>query len=287
MSAPTTPHAGVAGWPVAHSRSPLIHRYWLESLGVAGVYDRIAVPPDGFAAFAQTIRDGALTGANVTIPHKEAAFAACDWLSPNAAGLGAVNTLWREDGKLCGDNTDVAGFLANLDDKAPGWSAQVRTAVVIGAGGAARAVIQGLCSRGVAKISLVNRTLTRAHLVARQFGASVEAAPFDAMAARLAGADLLVNASSLGMRGQPALAIDLTPLPEHAIVTDIVYVPLRTPLIEDAAARGLRVVDGLGMLLHQAVPGFARWFGVRPRVSAELRALIEADIMAANEGSAR
>ncbi len=284
MNSTAIPRAGVAGWPISHSRSPLIHGYWLRTLGIAGSYERFAVPPDGFAAFAQTIRDGALVGANVTVPHKESAFAACDRVTANAVGLGAVNTLWREDGKLCGDNTDVTGFLANLDERAPGWSSEVRSAVVIGAGGAARAIVAGLRSRGVESITLVNRTLDRASRLAEQFGGAVEAAAFEALTVQLANADLLVNTSSLGMQGQPELAIDLTPLPPHAIVADIVYVPLRTQLIEAAAARGLRVVDGLGMLLHQAVPGFERWFGVRPVVTAQLRALIEADIPAARKG---
>jgi shikimate dehydrogenase len=257
------PRAAVVGWPIAHSRSPMIHGYWLRSLGLAGSYEKIAVQPDGFAAFAQTIRDGALAGANVTIPHKEAAYAACDRLSADAAGLGAVNTLWREGGELCGDNTDVAGFLANLDDKAPGWAAEVRRAVIIGAGGAARAVVHALLLRGVGRVVLANRTHQRALRLARESGAGVEAATYAALASLLAGADLLVNASSLGMRDQPALALDLTLLPAHAIVVDLVYVPLRTPLIEAAARRGLRTVDGLGMLLHQAAPGFERWFGVR------------------------
>ena len=284
MNSTAIPRAGVAGWPISHSRSPLIHGYWLRTLGIAGSYERFAVPPDGFAAFAQTIRDGALVGANVTVPHKESAFAACDRVTANAVGLGAVNTLWREDGKLCGDNTDVTGFLANLDERAPGWSSEVRSAVVIGAGGAARAIVAGLRSRGVESITLVNRTLDRAARLAEQFGGAVEAAAFEALTVQLANADLLVNTSSLGMQGQPELAIDLTPLPPQAIVADIVYVPLRTQLIEAAAARGLRVVDGLGMLLHQAVPGFERWFGVRPVVTAQLRALIEADIPAARKG---
>ena len=267
------------GWPIAHSRSPLIHNYWLKTHGIAGVYERIAAPPGAFAAFAQSIRDGALVGANVTVPHKEAAFAACDWLSPTAGELGAVNTLWREAGKLCGDNTDVGGFLANLDESAPGW--RVHRAVVIGAGGAARAIVAGLRSRGVETITLMNRTHERALRLARQFGDGVEAAPHSATSEALAGADMLVNTSSLGMRGQPPLVIDLSPLPAHALVADLVYAPLRTPLIDAAAAQGLRVVDGLGMLLHQAAPGFERWFGVRPSVTSQLRALIEADITGA------
>lgn len=287
MSAPQIPRVGVVGWPIAHSRSPLIHNYWLKTLRITGVYERIAAPPGEFAAFAQSIRAGVLLGANVTVPHKEAAFAACDWLSPMAGELGAVNTLWRESGKLCGDNTDVAGFLANLDESAPGWRPPARRVTIIGAGGAARAVVAGLRSRGVESITLVNRTHERARRLARQFGDGVEAAPDIAMIEALAGADMLVNTSSLGMQGQPPLVIDLSPLPGHALVADLVYVPLRTPLIEAAAARGLRVVDGLGMLLHQAAPGFERWFGVRPTVTARLRALIEADITGAQMSAVR
>jgi len=280
------PRAGVAGWPIAHSRSPLIHGYWLKSLGLAGSYEKIAVPPDGFAAFAQRIRGGELAGANITIPFKEIACAACDRLSDDARAVGAVNTLWREGGELRGDNTDIAGFLANLDDRAPGWSTQIRRAIVIGAGGAARAIVAALRSRGVASITLANRTLERAVNLASRFASGVEAASFETLPSLLAGADLLVNASSLGMQGQPALSLELAGLPAHGIVVDLVYVPLRTPLLAAAAARGLKTVDGLGMLLHQAVPGFERWFGVRPQVTPELRALIEADILGVHKRSA-
>jgi len=268
--------ACVAGWPVAHSRSPLIHGYWLTTLGIDGVYERVAVPPGEFPAFAKTIGVDGLIGANVTVPHKEAAFAACDWRTPSADKLGAVNTLWREAGKLCGDNTDVAGFLANLDEAAPGW--QARVAVVIGAGGAARAILQALLSRGVARTLVVNRTRARAQMLAALFGERVEARDWRDLPEALSGADLLVNASALGMAGEPPLAIDLAPLPTHALVADIVYVPLRTPLLQDAQARGLRCVEGLGMLLHQAAPAFARWFGVLPPVTPELRRLVETDI---------
>ncbi len=281
----TRVRAGVAGWPVAHSRSPLIHGYWLERLAVEANYQLFPVSPGAFPAFAATIGRDGLVGANVTVPHKEAAFAACDRRTPVAAALGAVNVLWRENGLLEGDNTDVAGFLANLDESAPGWTERRQKAVVIGAGGAARAIVYALLARGVERIVLVNRTPGRAAALAERYGDRVVAAPWAALAAALPGADLLVNTSSLGMAGQPALALDVGGLPEHAVVADIVYVPLRTPLIEAALARGLRTSEGLGMLLHQAAPAFERWFGRRPEVTPELRALVEADVRAAHGGA--
>lgn len=281
-----TPTACVVGWPIAHSRSPLIHSYWLRSLRIDGLYERVAVPPGEFAEFAKSIGRAGLIGANVTAPHKEAAFAACDRLTANAADLGAANTLWRENGKLCGDNTDVVGFLANLDEQAPGWRDETHYAVILGAGGAARAVIQGLISSGTERIVIVNRTFDRAERLASRFARTTQAAPWGALPRLLTDANLLVNASSLGMIGQPALEIDLDPLGARAIVADVVYVPLETPLLAAARSRGLRAVDGLGMLLHQAAPGFERWFGARPAVTPELRALIEADIVHSAKGKA-
>ncbi|MGA2792273.1 MAG: shikimate dehydrogenase [Roseiarcus sp.] len=281
-----TPRACVAGWPIAHSRSPLIHSFWLRSLGIEGVYDKVAVPPGEFAEFAESVGRTGLIGANVTVPHKEAAFAACDWLTANAADLGAVNTLWRENGKLCGDNTDVAGFLANLDEQAPGWRDETQSAVILGAGGAARAVVQALVSAGADRIVIVNRTFERAERLASRFARAARAEPWGALPPLLTNADLLVNASSLGMTGRPALEIDLDPLGARAIVADIVYVPLETPLLAAARSRGLRAIDGLGMLLHQAAPGFERWFGVRPAVTPQLRALIETDIVSSGKEKA-
>ena len=223
--------------------------------------------PGEFRQFADTIGKDGLLGANVTAPHKEAAFTACDARTPVAEALGAVNTLWRQDGRLWGDNTDVAGFLANLDESAPGWAEGGKLAIVIGAGGAARAIVHALISRGFDRVAVVNRTHARAEALAAHFGGSTTALAWADLSTQLREADLLVNASSLGMVGQPALAIDLSALPQRAVVADAVYVPLRTPLIEAASARGLRVVEGLGMLLHQAAPAFARWFGVRPVVT--------------------
>lgn len=276
--------AGVAGWPVEHSRSPLIHNFWLKRLAIHAVYERFPVPPGGFAGFAERIGRDGLLGVNVTVPHKEAAFAVCDRRTPVAQALGAVNVLWREDGLLWGDDTDVAGFLANLDESAPGWSERPRSAAVIGAGGAARAIVYGLIQRGFVRIVLINRTLSRAEALAETFGARVAARPFGELPDALPSAEVLVNTTSLGMVGQPPLELDLEGLPADAVVADIVYAPLRTPLIESARARGLRTAEGLGMLLHQAAPAFERWFGRRPEVTGELRSLVEADVAAGYGG---
>jgi shikimate dehydrogenase len=273
--------AGVAGWPIAQSRSPIIHGHWLDELGIAGTYERFAVPPGEFGSFASTIGQDGLLGSNVTAPHKEAAFAACDRLTAVAETLAAVNTLWREGDVLWGDNTDVEGFLANMDDAAPGWAAQPGSAVVIGAGGAARAIVYALLSRRFQRVAIVNRTEERGLALARRFGRATVALPWSALACELGGAGLVVNASVLGMIGQAALDIDLRRAPNLAVVADVVYVPLRTPLVEAARARGLRAVEGLGMLLHQAAPAFARWFGQRPEVTPALRALVEADVLMA------
>jgi shikimate dehydrogenase len=275
-----TRRACVIGYPIEHSRSPLIHGYWLKEAGIDGSYGRVSVAPEDFAAFAGDLAAQGLVGANVTVPHKEAAFALAEVEDPAARRLGAVNTLWLQDGVLKGANTDVEGFLANLDAGAPGWDRDLGRAVVLGAGGAARAVLYGLQQRGVAEIILANRTFERAEALAARFGAPLKACAWSDLPQALAGARLLVNTTSLGMAGQPALELDLSPLDHGALVTDIVYVPLETPLLTLARARGHRVVDGLGMLLYQAVPGFERWFGVRPEVTPGLRALIEADIRA-------
>lgn len=265
------PRAGVAGWPIAHSRSPIIHGYWLAKHGLAGSYERVPVAPDEAEAFFANLARGDFAGLNVTVPHKELAARACDALEPVAAALGAANTLWVENGRLYGTNTDVEGFLANLDEGAPGWDANPGPAIVLGAGGAARAVIHGLASRGFAPIAIVNRTLDRAALLTG-LAPVASAHGYDDLPKLLEMARLVVNTTSLGMKGSPPLDIDLAPLDPAALVTDIVYVPLETPLLAMARARGNPVVDGLGMLLHQAVPGFERWFGVRPKVDAALRA---------------
>lgn len=273
------PKACVIGWPAGHSRSPIIHGYWLAQHKIAGAYERAAIPPQDFPRFIRDLAGNGFVGANVTLPHKQAAFELCDWTTETAARLQAVNTLWLEDGKLCGDNTDVEGFLAALDHDAAGWDEHIGKAVVLGAGGAARAIVHALLSRGLERIALINRTKERALELAAQFGAAIEAVGWEDLGRALDNADLLVNTTSLGMKGQPPLALDLAPMSPRAVVCDIVYVPLQTELLRAAEARGLRGVSGLGMLLHQAAPGFARWFGVRPVVTSELRALVEADIL--------
>ncbi|MFA6154934.1 shikimate dehydrogenase [Mesorhizobium sp.] len=276
--AEATRKAFVAGHPIKHSRSPKIHGHWLAEHGIDGSYEAIDVAPADFAEFLASLRKNGYQGGNVTIPHKEAAFAQVARRDGAAEQIGAVNTLWFEDGDLWGGNTDAHGFAANLDDQAPGWAAN-GPALVLGAGGASRAVIHALKQRGVSDIRIVNRTLARARELRDRFGAGVTAHGLEATGELLADAGLLVNTTALGMHGNEGLSADPSGLPDHAIVTDIVYVPLETPLLAAARARGLKTVDGLGMLLHQAVPGFERWFGVRPQVTAGLRALIVADLV--------
>jgi shikimate dehydrogenase len=270
------PAACLIGWPAAHSRSPLIHHYWLRKLGVAGGYSIEAVPPEGLAELVLNLARHGFVGANVTIPHKERVLA-LTVPDERARAVGAANTLWYDGTELRSTNTDVEGFVENLDAGAPGWDAS-EDALVLGAGGAARAVVFGLIERGVGRVVVANRTFDRARALADQFGPSVEAVAWEAVGDRLPRAGLLVNTTSLGMRGQPALDVDVGRLPPRAVVCELVYVPLETPLLAAAKARGLRTADGLGMLLHQAVRGFELWFGQRPAVTAELRALVEADL---------
>ena len=269
------PAACLIGWPAAHSRSPLIHHYWLRKLGIEGGYNIEAVPPEGFAEFVLHLSRHGFVGANVTIPHKERALALTR-PDARARAVGAANTLWYEGGELFSTNTDVEGFIGNLDACAPGWSAA--DALVLGAGGSSRAVVFGLLERGVKRVHLANRTVERARAVADQFGAQVYPVRWDQVSELLPRSGLLVNTTSLGMHGQPPLEIDVGLLPSDAVVADLVYVPLETALVAAARTRGLKSADGLGMLLHQAVRGFELWFGQRPQVTPELRALVEADL---------
>jgi shikimate dehydrogenase len=268
--------ACLIGWPAAHSRSPLIHHYWLRTLGIEGGYNIEAVPPEGFAEFVLHLSTHGFVGANVTLPHKERALA-LSVPDARARAVGAANTLWYEAGELRSTNTDIEGFVSNLDACAPGWDGATE-ALVLGAGGASRAVVFGLIERGIRRVHLANRTVERARALADQFGAHVHPIAWEVLGDLLPRAQLLVNTTSLGMHGQPALELDVGRLPPHAIVADLVYVPLQTPLLAAARARGLKTADGLGMLLHQAVRGFELWFGQRPAVTPELRALVEADL---------
>jgi shikimate dehydrogenase len=270
----------IIGHPVAHSRSPLIHGHWLAEYGLAGSYERVDVPPAEVPAFITRLRAGEFVGGNVTVPNKEVVLPLLDEVSETAQAMGAANTLWMENGRLHGDNTDAYGFLAHLDACVPGWAERTRTALVLGAGGAARAVIHGLAERGVGRILLVNRSSERAVELAEAFPKVVEARAWQDVAELVGESELIVNTTSLGMHGQPPLEIDLSRLRPGTIVDDIVYVPLETPLLAQARRQGGIPVDGLGMLLHQAVPGFERWFGVRPQVTDGLRAKLEADIPA-------
>jgi len=275
MNTGTLLRAGVVGHPVKHSRSPIIHGYWLEQFGINGRYDRYDVKPEDFSHFVKTLSEQGLQGVNVTIPHKEAAFLALDEATDRARRLKAANTLWFENGKLWGDNTDSIGFLANLDQGHPGWDINAKSALILGAGGAARAIIAGLQERNIEKITIVNRTRERAEELALMSGGQVAVAEWSKLSFQLESADLVVNTTSLGMSGQPDLDLSLDPLGKNALVTDIVYVPLETNLLKQARLRGNPVVDGLGMLLHQAVPGFEHWFGKRPVVTDALRHLVE------------
>ena len=275
----TPPAACLIGWPAAHSRSPLIHHYWLRALGISGGYSIEAVPPEGFADFILRLASRGFVGANVTIPHKERALA-LTLPDVRARAVGAANTLWYEGSKLRSTNTDVEGFINNLDASAPGWDA-TSDALVVGAGGASRAVVFALIERGIARLHLANRTFERAQALADQFGPKVQPIAWGEIGEVLSRAGLLVNTTSLGMHRQPALKVDVGLLPQRAVVSDLVYVPLETPLLAAAKARGLRTADGLGVLMHQAVRGFELWFGQRPRVTAELRALVEADLTGA------
>ncbi|MCH7942361.1 MAG: shikimate dehydrogenase [Proteobacteria bacterium] len=269
--------AGVMGWPVAHSLSPRLHGYWLARHGIDGRYDALEVAPDRLAERLAELADEGIAGVNLTLPHKQAALGLMASLSPAAQIIGAVNTVVvGDDGSLAGDNTDAFGFMENLRDGAPRWSAASGPAVIIGAGGAARAVCHGLLEAGAPELRIVNRTPARAESLAAMDHRRIKALPWAARAETLEGAALLVNTTTLGMAGQPALDLDLAALPPEALVTDIVYAPLETPLLAAAGRRGNPVVDGLGMLLHQARPGFAAWFGVMPEVTPDLRAHVVA-----------
>lgn len=267
--------AGVVGWPVEHSLSPRLHGFWLEKYQIDGAYVALPVHPADLRAVLRLLPRIGFRGVNVTVPHKEAALEAMDEIEPLARTIGAVNTvIVREDGSLFGRNTDAFGFIENLRQGAPHWHAAHKPAVIVGAGGAARAICVALLDAGVPEIYLVNRTLARAKALADDLGDQVIAVPWAAHAAAMAEAALVVNATTLGMKGQPETLLDLSKLAKTAVVTDIVYTPLETPLLAAARARGNATVDGLGMLIHQARPGFEAWFGKAPDPDGELRAFL-------------
>jgi shikimate dehydrogenase len=270
--------ACVIGWPIQQSRSPLIHGYWLKRYGIAGRYDRVAVPPGEAAAFIRSLESRGLEGCNVTAPHKQAVFEAADWRDPSAEAVGAANTVWRDGVGVCVANTDTYGFMTHLGQSAPGWDEQDAPVALFGAGGAARAIVYGFLEAGVGRVRLINRTPARAEALIAHFGSRVESWAWSDRARAVSDARVVVNTTTLGMIGNEPLDLDLGALDDDAIVADIVYVPLETPLLKEARARGHRVVDGLGMLLHQAVPGFARWFGIEPDVTEALRDILIADI---------
>jgi shikimate dehydrogenase len=269
--------ACVIGWPSRHSRSPKLHGYWLKRYNIEGNYKFEEVKPEDFPAYIKDLAGHGYIGCNITIPHKEAALRLSE-PDERAKAVGAANTLWLDKGRLRSTNTDVEGFVGALDAAAPGWDKRTSTAVVLGAGGAGRAVVFGLIERGIKTIHVVNRTYEKAVAFRDRFGPSVHPAHWSDLPRLLAGATLLANATSLGMKDQPPLDIDLGPMPAGSVVADIVYIPLKTKLLQAAEKRGFKTSNGLDMLLHQAVRPFELWFGVRPQVTKEQRDMLVADI---------
>lgn len=270
--------ACVIGWPIAHSRSPLIHNYWLKSLGIDGHYDQVAVEPAQLEQFLRSLPASEYVGCNVTLPHKELALPAIDHIDESVKSIGALNTVYIRNGKTYATSTDGDGFLQNLQANHPNFDEHGKTIVILGAGGSAKAIIERLLRAAVAEIIIVNRSAARAQQLKLQFGDKITISDPNQLATVLKSADLLVNTTSQGMIGQPSLEIDLSALPAAAIVADIVYAPLKTLLIIQAENRGLRTVTGLGMLLHQAVIGFEKWFGAKPLVTSQLYDLVATDI---------
>jgi shikimate dehydrogenase len=270
--------ACVIGWPIEHSRSPLIHGYWLKRYGIDGAYTKEAVRPEAVVGFLKLLAAHGYVGCNVTVPHKEAAFAAADEKEESAVAVAAANTLWLADGRLHAANTDTYGYMTNLSLRAPGWDARDAPVSILGAGGAARAIAFGFLKAGVGEIRVFNRTRARAEALAEHFGPRVKVLEWSEREEHSRDAAVLVNTTLIGMNGVGTLDIDFSGFNPACVVSDIVYVPLETELLARARASGLRTVDGLGMLLHQAVPGFEKWFGVRPEVTDALRDILVADI---------
>jgi len=270
--------ACVIGWPIEHSRSPLIHGYWLARYGIEGTYTKVAVEPDDVARFLRSLGAEGFVGCNVTVPHKEMAYAIAEEAEDSARVVGAANTLWLEGDRLHAANTDTYGYMTHLGHVVPDWRAHDGPVCVLGAGGAARAIVYGFLDAGIDEVRIFNRTRERAEAIAEQFGPRVKVFDWNNRSDGARDACVLVNTTAVGLKGAGSLGMDFSGFNPDCVVSDIVYVPLETELIAAARSHGLRTVDGLGMLLHQAVPGFERWFGVRPQVTDELRATIVADI---------
>ena len=270
--------AAVIGWPIKHSRSPMIHSYWLKQYGISGTYEKIPVPPENLEEFCERVSKGMLTGFNVTIPHKEKITAFIQIEDETTRKIGAVNTVCRRGNTLYGLNTDGLGFLMNLKSRVPDWNSEQKRCLILGAGGAAQAIAFTLVDDGAGEVIIANRTVEKAAVLADRLSTSSRAIAWQDIPSYMAGVDLLVNTTSLGMTGQPELPIDLSGLKPDCIVCDIVYTPLETSLLRRAARSGHQTVDGLGMLLFQAAPGFELWFGRKPEVTPALRDLIIADL---------
>lgn len=280
----TSNRAFVMGHPIAHSRSPMLHGYWFKQLGIDGSYEPLDIRPDEIEPFFKGFKEAGWIGGNVTVPHKLAVIPHLDEIDADAKAMGAVNTIWWQEGALTGGNTDSLGFMGNIDELAPGWDKGAKRALVLGAGGSTRAAVYGLLNRGL-DVAICNRTTVKAEALVEQFGKGTSAHGLDEVETLLAETDLLVNTTSLGMSGQPALEIDLTQLKPGAVVYDVIYVPLETDLLQQAKAKGHRTVDGLGMLLHQGAAAFRRWFHKTPLVTDELRHLLIDDIRAKTPGA--
>ena len=271
--------AGVMGWPVMHSRSPKLHNYWFEKYGLAGSYVPLAIKPEGLRAALRALPALCFAGCNLTIPHKQAAMTIVDEVDEVAHKIGAIScVVVRPDGTLFGSNNDCYGFIHNIMQEIPGWRADAGPAVVVGAGGGARAVVYGLAERGAREIRLINRTFDHAQTLAAEIGGPITVVPWQERHLSLAGAAMVVNATSQGMVGNPPLDLNLAKLPKTALVADIIYIPRETPLLAAARAHGNRTINGLGMLLHQGRPAWKAWFGIEPEVTPELHALLAATI---------
>lgn len=272
--------ACVIGWPITHSRSPMIHGYWLRTHGIDGTYEKVAVKPEDANAFLRDLAGNGYAGCNVTVPLKEIAFEAADDRDASAVAVGAANTIWLDNGRIYAANTDTYGFMTHLATSVPDWQERDRPVLILGAGGAARAIVYGFLQAGVGRVRVANRTKARAEALSSHFGPRIEVVDWEQRSSAAEDAGVIVNTSTIGMKGEGSLDMAFAAVDDRVVVADIVYVPLETEFLANARARGLRTVDGLGMLLHQAVPGFEKWFGIRPTVTADLRALIVADLEA-------